>query len=157
MYSPGYPPDVEEYDTTLLALVVKLVFETLSSNPCSLFDSVVETKDSYELWLFEDFLALGGNEIILYPVEEHLKQGLSEEGQEVLRTDSFDIVAPLNPRFLESVYTCLSKGQLQTELELFETTVKNEVCTGHFLLFPKPTDRSDKIIRANFKETSGYG
>ena len=152
-YSPARSPNVAAYDTTLLTLVIKLVFETFASNSGELFDSIVQTNDAHELWLLEESLALGGNEIILYPVADHFEQEVSEAGREHLGADSIDIVDPLNYRFLETVYPCMSKRQLQAELKPFRTTVKDEVDTRHFLLFPKPANRSNSELQTVFDES----
>lgn len=151
-YRPAQSPSIGSYDPVVLALITKLVFKAFDSDTSELFNSVVETKDAYELWLLEESLALGGNEIILYPIAEHLEQELTKPVRKQLQADSIDAPSPLSHRFFKTIYTCLSKRQHQTELEQFGTTVGEEVQTGHFLLFPKPTDRSHNDLQAYFTE-----
>jgi hypothetical protein len=149
-YAPGRSPDRAAYDSTLLAFVIKLIFEALASTAGTLFDDIVQSRECQELWLFDESIAIGGNELILHPVSEHLQQGLSETGRDHLAVDSLNIFDPLSHRFLETIYPSLSKGQLQTELKPYGTTVEKEVYSGHFLLLPKPADRSERELRASF-------
>lgn len=151
-YAPARSPNITTCDSGLLALVMKLVFETLASNAGELFDNIVQSKEYNELWLLKKSFAVGGNELILHPVTEHLQQGLSETGRKNLRADSLDILDPLYNRFLETIYPSLSKGQLQADLEPYGTTVENEVSTGHFLLFPKPADRNNSELKSSINK-----
>lgn len=151
-FSPASFSNVTEYNTTLLALVMKLIFESIASTTGTIFDSIIESRECRELWLFDDFIAIGGNELILHPVAEHMRKGIPDSCFGSLQEDSISSLNPLNIRFLQAIYPSISKGQLQTELKQFGTTMENEAQSGHLLLFPKPRGRSDSDLQAKFNE-----
>jgi hypothetical protein len=151
-FSPTSFANVAEYNTTLLALVMKLIFKSIGSTTGAIFDSITESRECHELWLFDDFIAIGGNELILHPVAEHMRKDIPGSCFESLQADSISFLSPLNIRFLQAIYPSISKGQLQTELRQFGTTMENESQSGHLLLFPKPRGRSDSDLQAKFNE-----
>lgn len=151
-FSPTSFANVTKYNTTLLALIMKLIFESIASTTGAIFDSITESRECHELWLFDHFIAIGGNELILHPVAEHMRKGIPDGCFESLQADSISFLNPLNIRFLQAIYPSISKGQLQTELRQFGTTMENESQSGHLLLFPKPRGRSDSDLQAKFNE-----
>lgn len=151
-YAPARSPDVEAYDVTLLALVIKFVFGQLVSTSGALFDSVIRSRECCELWLFGESFAVGGNKLLKHSVAEYIQQRLPEVDREHLRADSLNITGPLSNPFVRTIYPSLSKGQLQTELVSYGTTVEDEVQTGCLFLFPKPVGRSDSELQTSFDE-----